>query len=248
MNDEAPGDLPPELRDLLHSESAWSDRPAPGTEAALARVFATLDLGLVPPPRVADASPAPASTPPPAVTPWVGAAGAVKGALLAGAFAIGIAVGAAGHATLAAPRQVVVERRVEVPVERRVEVPVERRVEVPVERRAEVPAPVVVVGAAGSHPVEVGSLTDRERPLIDQAHAALARGNTAAALVALQGHRRRFPAGVMSEDRDRLWVETLVAAGSVAEARARAADFHRRYPDSLYGARLDRLLPSAATP
>ena len=50
MNDEAPGDLPPELRDLLHSESAWSDRPAPGTEAALARVFATLDLGLVPPP------------------------------------------------------------------------------------------------------------------------------------------------------------------------------------------------------
>jgi hypothetical protein len=84
-----------------------------------------------------------------------------------------------------------------------------------------------------------------ERRLLDRARALIAGGDHTGALAQLRAHARRFPRGRLAEERDASWIHALVRAGRTDAARARAARFHRRYPDSLYGRSIDGAIESA---
>lgn len=84
----------------------------------------------------------------------------------------------------------------------------------------------------------------RERQLVDQARAALARGDADAALSAVDEHARSFSDGQLVEMREALAVQALVQAHEGPRARARAGRFHQRFPGSVYGAAVDAALAS----
>jgi hypothetical protein len=74
--------------------------------------------------------------------------------------------------------------------------------------------------------------------LISEAHAALQAGDALPALVLLDEHARRFPAGALTEERESSRVAALCVLGRGAEARALAEQFLRVFPNSLHAARL----------
>ena len=76
-----------------------------------------------------------------------------------------------------------------------------------------------------------GALTAETR-LIGNANAALQAGDAARALSLLDEHARRFPGGVLAEERDAERVLALCAAGRTSDARARAERFLRERPKS----------------
>ncbi|MBK7861402.1 MAG: hypothetical protein IPJ65_22865 [Archangiaceae bacterium] len=168
------------------------------------------------------------------------AGGKVTGALLGGKallFAAGVAIGGAGgatlHAKLAAPRVIEVTRVVEV------------KVPVPAEPVAEpavpVQAPAPVVPARAAKPLAQSGL-DTERLLIEQATAALGRGEAAQALEACERHAAKFPTGQLVEERESLAIRALVLAGRRAEAERRAAAFRARFPESMLRGVIDAAL------
>jgi hypothetical protein len=71
-----------------------------------------------------------------------------------------------------------------------------------------------------------------EAALIRAAHAALARGDGAEALSALDRHTARYPHGALVEERQAARVFALCASGRVAEARDAAAAFVGESPRS----------------
>lgn len=74
----------------------------------------------------------------------------------------------------------------------------------------------------------------RARELIEQ--------HPAEALGIIEEHRRNYPNGVLSEEREAFAVEALVACGRADEAERRYYDFQRAYPHSQLGTRLARLM------
>jgi outer membrane protein assembly factor BamD (BamD/ComL family) len=76
------------------------------------------------------------------------------------------------------------------------------------------------------------------------ARTALGRGHTDLALAALRRHTRAYPNGQLAEERDGLLVQALVAKGEFAQARQRAARFHRQHPHSLFWPVVDEALRS----
>lgn len=72
-----------------------------------------------------------------------------------------------------------------------------------------------------------------EQDLLDRARTLLLQGEPAAALKIIEIHRRRFPHGVLSEERDALRIEALGNAGRTDEACRAAQAFHGAYPGSL---------------
>jgi TolA-binding protein len=117
-----------------------------------------------------------------------------------------------------------------------------------------VAAPAVVTAAAveppaaadhkSTKPVRVNALA-AEPPLLQVARAELRAGNLDAASDALQHLRRRFPRGVLNQERDVLRIELAAARGDDASARRLAARFLRAYPESPHAA---QLRPLAAAP
>lgn len=83
-----------------------------------------------------------------------------------------------------------------------------------------------------------------ERALLDHARRALASDGGVEALGLLDRHAKRFPRGKLAEEREALAIEALVHAGRLDEARARAADFRRKSPQSLYLEAIDVTLRS----
>jgi RNA polymerase sigma factor (sigma-70 family) len=77
-----------------------------------------------------------------------------------------------------------------------------------------------------------------ERALMRKASGALAAGDAAGALAAVEEHARRFRGGRHVEEREGHWILALVRAGRGAEARERFERFARSYPAS---GRLDAL-------
>lgn len=73
-----------------------------------------------------------------------------------------------------------------------------------------------------------------ERLLIERCSSALAHGNPTGALVAARAHARRFPRGLLVEEREALTIQALRALGRDAEASARTERFLRRWPTSLH--------------
>lgn len=78
----------------------------------------------------------------------------------------------------------------------------------------------------------------QETHLVADAREALRSGDAARALTLLDDHARRFPRGVLSEERDAERVAALCVAGRAEEARTRAARFTRDYPRSTLGAKV----------
>lgn len=67
-----------------------------------------------------------------------------------------------------------------------------------------------------------------------RARDALRSGDCKGALAPLREARRRFPGGILAQERDALWVEALARSGRSAEASDRARAFLREYPISPY--------------
>jgi hypothetical protein len=60
------------------------------------------------------------------------------------------------------------------------------------------------------------------------------RGAPDDALASLEQHRTRFPHGDLEEEREALAIKALAKAGQPGAARARAAAFRARFPQSLF--------------
>jgi hypothetical protein len=72
-----------------------------------------------------------------------------------------------------------------------------------------------------------------ERAILDGARQALEREDGDAALSATADHQRRFPGGLLVQEREAMAIRALAMLGRMSEARARAERFRTHYPDSL---------------
>jgi hypothetical protein len=93
-------------------------------------------------------------------------------------------------------------------------------------------------------PPESGQELAAESAVLDLARTAIARGEADHALAAVERHATAFPHGVLREEREALAVKALVLAGRGDDARARAAKFRAKYPESLFLAAIDSALRS----
>lgn len=73
-----------------------------------------------------------------------------------------------------------------------------------------------------------------ESALLSNAASALRRRDFGRAFASLNEHARRFPAGVLGEERDAMRVRALVQSGDSAAACSHGQDFARRFPTSAY--------------
>ncbi len=110
-------------------------------------------------------------------------------------------------------------------------------------------APALVADLPRAHPGSIAASPSSgvndlatERLLLDRARACLLHGEPADALTSTATHARRFPHGVLSEERDALRVEALVSARRYEDARSAASRFHGAYPDSVLTAAVDAAL------
>jgi hypothetical protein len=86
-----------------------------------------------------------------------------------------------------------------------------------------------------------------ERKILDEARGAVEREDGAGALAATDAHARRYPRGVLVQEREAIAVRALVLLGRTDEARARVERFRERFPDSLLLPALESTA-GAATP
>jgi len=243
--------MPADLADLLDAERVVGYPPVP--EALARQIAAEVAAGV----GGAAASTAVSATSASAAgsTGASGLAASIKGAIatkiaLASAlsFMVGSGTGAVLHATLSKPRA-------PAPIVARQEVvatPPPSATEPVTAEPAPVPAPAPSPGLGPRMPAAplratppqvpeqkkaVPSAHDialaDERGLLEMARTALARGQSDAALEALEGHARRFPQGQLVEEREGLAILALAAAGRGEEARRRSASFQAKYPNSL---------------
>lgn len=77
-----------------------------------------------------------------------------------------------------------------------------------------------------------------ESTLLRQAQAQL-KSNPARALALTQEHRRRFPKGVLAQEREVIAIDALARLGQGSEAQKRARDFDERYPGSAHQRRVE---------
>jgi hypothetical protein len=77
-----------------------------------------------------------------------------------------------------------------------------------------------------------GSELARERALLDVARADAAQGEPEQVLAVVAQHRRQFPRGRLTEEREALAIRALLSLGRTGEARQRAQTFRAAYPNS----------------
>jgi hypothetical protein len=108
------------------------------------------------------------------------------------------------------------------------------------------PSPVSIEGREAPTVIEQSarSTTEdslrQEQRLLDAARVAFSGGDASHALEVLERHRRRFPSGILAEDREALGIEALVGAGRPDEAIRRGEVFVREHPESMYVQRVLR--------
>jgi hypothetical protein len=107
-----------------------------------------------------------------------------------------------------------------------------------------IPAPVLVppppppdhtARAASSIPAPRASADglEAERSLLDVARTALVRGDGENALHAAEEHARRFPRGILAEEREAMIIQALRLLRRDDAAEARLGKFRARFPTSL---------------
>jgi outer membrane protein assembly factor BamD (BamD/ComL family) len=80
--------------------------------------------------------------------------------------------------------------------------------------------------------------------MLDVARTAITEGDAQRGLDRLEQHRRLFPNALLTEERDALQVQALVKAARYDKARARAGEFRRRTPGSLFLPAVDAAIAS----
>ena len=225
--DELP-DLPDDITALLHD--ARGEGPAPASERRRVAARLTVTTGVL--------------------IPGAGLAGAKLVAVSWAARAVGVvAVLAGGTVAVGSLRAPTVPPRAPSTVPVAV-VSSPRAVARPIPPAAVptsvVPAPTSVVPAPTTAPPRAAPVTDpsldAELSLIEDAHAALARGDLAGAEAELTRHARRHARGRLAPEREALRVEVLAAQGDRVAAEEARARFHARFPRSVLGAAVDRAL------
>jgi len=104
--------------------------------------------------------------------------------------------------------------------------------EVPVEPAREPrAAPTTTSGSEGARSMNVKQYAT-ELALLEPARNSISRGDYSAALSALSQHRREFPNGQLSQEREALRVRALWGLGQKPAAMAAARAFRKRYPRS----------------
>lgn len=103
-----------------------------------------------------------------------------------------------------------------------------------------VPAPSASSAASESASARAAATrpAETEAELLERARGVLA-SNPARALAITDQHRARFPAGVLTQEREVIAIQALKHLGRTDEAARRAADFARHYPNSAYGKKLN---------
>jgi hypothetical protein len=159
---------------------------------------------------------------------------------VAAALLLGSAGGAGIHAAFAPTRErmVYVEHPIPVPEPRPFVFDVPNRAAESVIR--DIDAAESPKGRGNPTPVVSGLAA--ERALLDRARQALARGDTEDAERSLELHTRRYPIGLLLEEREALAIKVLVDLGRREEARRRAGKFKERYPRSLFGPSVDEAI------
>lgn len=237
-------ELPSDLRDLL-------DRAASGVEPPVRskqRVSERLALSIAALPAIGGggnpaSGPAPTGSGPAVsrsgLSQMIAGAGRAAWQPVAAAFVVGTLAGAGGYAILERPpaeRIVYRDRTVEVETS-------SPALEMPTVV-APTPTPLSSAPAETSerrYPRRISAHAtlaraadlEAERSLLDVARRALVEGRREDAFEALGEHGRRFPRGVLVEEREALAINALVASQHYDEARERAGDFVRRFPNSL---------------
>lgn len=89
----------------------------------------------------------------------------------------------------------------------------------------------------------VSTLT-AERELLDAARATLARGEPQTGIVFLEKHAKQFPKGMLTEEREALYVRILVTSGAHESALARAENFRLKFPNSIFMPVIERAIAS----
>jgi hypothetical protein len=108
------------------------------------------------------------------------------------------------------------------------------------------PAPLHAHEARGAPSPVLQTGLAAERALLDTARGALEREEGAAALAATSEHERRFPDGILAQEREAMAVRALAMLGRMDEARARADRFHARFPGSALIPALESSIGSAS--
>jgi len=102
--------------------------------------------------------------------------------------------------------------------------------------------------AARSPQAEVRPDLTAERQLLDKARQALDREDGAATLAAVAEHERRYPAGVLVQEREAMAVRALLLVGRTGEAQARATRFRTRFPNSVLLPAIESVIDATSTP
>lgn len=113
--------------------------------------------------------------------------------------------------------------------------PISPSIDTPRRREVSRPAPAPT-------PAPIPDL-ERELALLRAARDALAHDDTATAMAALADHAKRFPSGLLREERLLLRVEALCAAGDVDAARDEATSFASAHPASPHAKKILRICP-----
>ena len=96
-------------------------------------------------------------------------------------------------------------------------------------------APETALAAAPDLPSEASPARLAEQQvLLDQARAALRRGDGAGALAVGLEHEKRYPVTKFAEEREAIEILARVMLGRLDEARAQSARFATRFPTSLF--------------
>ena len=170
---------------------------------------------------------------------WVFAAAAgVVLALGAGAYAARAWVDAAPPRTTGDQRQPMAPPRAS-----------ESRPLVVVQATAEAEAPVTIAPpavprvrrAVGKTRAAAAGPTNAELQLLRDARQDVTRGDFADALATIAEHVRRFRHGGLVEEREALRVKSLAGLGRHAEAQRAAAEFHARFPHSVFLSTFERM-------
>ena len=83
--------------------------------------------------------------------------------------------------------------------------------------------------------------TNAELQLLRAARQDVTRGDFAGALAVIAEHVHRFRNGILVEEREALRVKSLAGLGHHEEARRAAAQFHARFPHSVFLATFERM-------
>lgn len=220
MSKMQPPPLSNDLAELLAIERARPGLSAVAEQRILDRLTATVNL---PRPR--------------RIAPYV-----------LGAFAGGLVLGAAlgAHFGVVAPKLLVLDSPPPPPAQVVV-------VRTPLPSPSEPPIPVAAARERSHHALpslpaleeERDSELARERALIETARTALSR-KQADGIELLQRHAQLFPRGRLAEERESLFVQALVQAGRIEEARRSGVSFRTRWPHSLLLPVIDAALGASA--